>query len=417
MPRVLYFDTFSGVSGDMTVGALLALGVPLDELRSEVAKLGVSGYELASSPRMVNGISATKFDVVLSGASGADGRHERMHGQRSDTHSQHDPSTSEHAHGGHHHFSEIRDRIAGSGLLPGVRDRAIEIFTALAVAEGHVHDKPIEDVSFHEVGAIDSIVDIVGASIGIELLGVDAVFVAPLPLGSGFVECQHGSMPVPAPATVELLKGFPVRYSDGEGELVTPTGAAIVAASGRPGCPPGLRIERVGYGAGTRVLSDRPNLLRLVLGEVDALEGEQDLIVLEANIDDSNPEIFEYVMDLLFEAGARDAWLQSVVMKKGRPAVVLSVLADSAKRSALETIVLRETSSIGIRRHSVARTEAPRTSRTVVTEYGDVSVKVGVAPDGTVNIAPEYEDCRRVAREKGVALKLVYAAASAAARN
>jgi len=393
MGRVLYFDTFSGVSGDMTVAALLALGVPFEVLRQELAKLGVAGYRLERSQCQVNGIAATRFEVILEDPDRAGGH-------------------------GHRPFSDIRRQIEASDLSPAVRQRAIAIFTKLALAEGRVHDKPAEDVAFHEVGAIDSIVDIVGAAIAVEELGVDRAYVAPLPLGSGFIDCQHGRMPVPAPATVELLEGFAVRYDDGDGELVTPTGAAIIAALAE--CAgseplPNLRIEGVGYGAGTRVLEDRPNLLRLVLGEVDAGAGDASLLVLEANIDDSNPEIFEHVTEVLLAAGARDVWLQPVVMKKGRPAVVLSILADAGLRDVIAGIVLRETSSIGVRYYAVDRMEAPRVEMIVSTEFGKIPVKVARAPDGTANLAPEYEVCRRIAREKNVALKTVYAAAIAAA--
>ncbi len=387
MPRALYFDAFSGVSGDMTVGALLALGVPFDLIRDELAKLAISGYRLERSTKKVSGIAATKFDVVV------------------------DVAPKGHLH---RHFGDIRAEIEGSGLDRRVRDRAIAIFAKLAIAEGRIHQKPPEDVAFHEVGAIDSIVDIVGAAIGIEYLGAEEIFVSPIPLGSGFVDCQHGRMPVPAPATAELLDGFRARYEDGIGELTTPTGAAIVAAQARPEPPPELTVERVGYGAGTREGVDRPNLLRLVLGATAASSSE-DLVVLEANIDDSNPEIFEHAAEVLFAAGARDVWLQPVVMKKGRPAVVFSVLADTGLREVLAGIVLRETSSIGVRYYPVARLEAPRVEKVVSTPFGEVPVKIATAPDGTVNVAPEYEVCRRIAREKNVALKTVYAAATAAA--
>ncbi len=389
MSRALYIDAFSGISGDMTLGALLALGLPLERLRAELARLAIGGYRLEAERRQVNGIEATKLDVVLAGDQETAGHH-------------------------HTHFSEIRKTISGSDLQPAVRDRALAIFTKLAIAEGKVHGKKPDDVAFHEVGAIDSIVDIVGTAIGMEELGIEKVYVSELPLGSGFVDCQHGTMPVPAPATVELVEGFPVRYGEGEGELVTPTGAAVVAALARPGKPAGFVPRRVGYGAGTRALSDRPNLLRLVLGEVDERTEAEALSVLESNIDDSNPEIYEHVAALLFAAGAKDVWLQPVVMKKGRPAVVLSVLGATALCETLAGIVMRETSSLGVRTYAVSRFEATREERLVETPYGTIPVKVSRAPDGTPNIAPEYEACRRAAIEHNVALKQVYAAATAA---
>ena len=385
MPKALYFDAFSGVSGDMTLGGLLALGLSLDHLRSELTLLPVGGYRLDASRRKVNGIAATKLDVVLD----------------------QDKRTGHH----HTHFSQIRSMIGDSDLPAATRERALAIFTKLAIAEAKVHGKKPDDVAFHEVGAVDSVVDIVGTAIGVEELGIERVYVSELPLGSGFVECQHGTMPVPAPATVELIEGMPVRYGEGAGELVTPTGAAIVAALAQPGRPEGFVPRRVGYGAGTRTLSDRPNLLRLVLGEVEEQKHGEVLSVLESNIDDSNPEIFEHVTALLFAAGAKDVWLQPVVMKKGRPAVVLSVLGATALCETLAGIVMRETSSIGVRAYSVNRFEAPREERVVETPYGLISVKVSRAPDGTLNFAPEYEACRRAAVEHNVALKQVYAAA------
>jgi hypothetical protein len=415
MARVLYFDAFSGVSGDMTVGALLALGAPLDRLRGELAKLAVGGYRVEQSVRRVNGIQAVKFDVVLDSESPRDHPHER--GDEPHHGHSHDRQGAGGGDHGHVRFAEIRDLLQGSGLEPAVRDRAIAIFTKLAIAEGTVHGVPPDDVSFHEVGAIDSIVDIAATAICIQSLAIDEVYVSPLPLGSGFVDCRHGTMPVPAPATVQLLQGFPVRYCDGAGELVTPTGAAIIAALARPGAPAELRVERVGYGAGTRVLDDRPNLLRLVLGETEPEGGAARLVVIEANIDDSNPEIYEHVCELLFAAGARDVWLQPVVMKKGRPAVVLSILGDAGLKDVLAGIVLRETSSIGVRHYAVDRVESPRSEHLVDTEFGPIPVKVARAPDGTLNVAPEYDACRRIARERSVALKQVYAAAIAAARH
>ncbi len=420
MSKALYFDAFSGVSGDMTVGALLALGVPFDVLREQLAAVQTDGYRIEQSLRDVNGIRATKFDVLLDG-SGDEHHHSDSHGhQHGHRHDEnphsHEDESHPHEHADSHtRFSEIRRRLEESRLDKAVRERAIAIFTKLAIAEGKVHGKSPEDVSFHEVGAIDSIVDIVGTAIGLTHLKVDEVFVSTMPLGSGFVQCQHGSMPVPAPATVELLQGFSVRYDDGEGELVTPTGAAIVAALGQSRLPAGFRIERVGYGAGTRTLHDRPNLLRLVLGETPSAGGQAALMVIEANIDDSNPEIYEHVFDILLTAGAKDVWLQQVLMKKGRPGVVLSILCDEGLRDVLAGLVLRETSSIGVRFHGVDRLEAPRSEHLVDTEFGPIVVKISRAPDGTVNVAPEYEVCRKVALAKNVALKRVYSAAIAAA--
>ena len=384
--KVLYFDAFAGISGDMTVGALLALGLPLDQLTHELQQLPLTGYSVSATPRHVNGINATKFDV-----------HTTAHG---------------HAH---RPFREIRDMIERSTLPPTVKRHALAIFTKLADAEGHVHGVEPDAVEFHEVGAIDSIVDIVGTAIGITALNIEGAYVSTLPLGSGIVQSQHGPLPVPGPATVELLRGFTTRPGDGEGELVTPTGAAIVATLATSAPVPELRVQAVGYGAGQRTLQDRPNLLRLVLAEPVAAAGHDEMVVIETNIDDYNPEFYDYVMERLFAAGARDVYLAPVQMKKNRPGVVLSVLGSDRDRERLAAIILSETSAIGVRYYPVRRLVLPRDTRTVETPYGALRLKVAVSPDGHENIAPEYDDCRRLAQEKNVPIKLVYQAALAAA--
>lgn len=389
--RVLYFDAFSGLSGDMTVGALLGLGVPLARLEDGIASLPLGGCELKAEKRHVHGIEAWKFDVV------------------------------EPHHPGHHHehraFRDIRTMLDAASLSPAVRDRSLAIFSRMAEAEGTVHGVSPELVTFHEVGAVDSIVDIVCCAVGLSELAVDAVYVSPLPLGSGTVSSQHGVIPVPGPATLELLRGFPVRPGDGTSELVTPTGAAIVSALATPGEPvPSMRVEAIGYGAGTRVLADRPNMLRLLLGTRASDAVSDEMVLIETNIDDANPEHYEYVMERLLEAGARDVWLTPVQMKKNRPGVQLSVLGEPAARAVLAGIVLSETSAIGVRFVPVARQILVRESVTVETEFGGVEVKISHAPDGSANLAPEYESCKRLARQRGVPLKIVYQAALAAAR-
>lgn len=400
--RALYFDAFAGVSGDMTVGALLALGLDLEQLRAQLAALPLHGYALRAERRLVNAITAVKFDVDVD----AGPRHGHRHGQ--------EPG-HEHGHS-HRSFADIRAMIAASGLAPRVRDTALAIFTRLAEAEGRVHGVAAEAVTFHEVGAVDSIVDIVGTAVGLAALGVERVYVSPLPLGSGLVRSQHGVIPAPGPATVELLRGFPVRVGDGTSELITPTGAAIVATLARPDEPvPPLQVEAVGYGAGTRVLTDRPNVLRLLLARVAAPAAGDEVIEIAATIDDANPELYAYALEAVFAAGARDAWLVPAQMKKQRPGVVLHALADPGARDAVAAAILRETTAIGLRFHAVQRVVLPREVRRVDTPYGPVRVKIATAPDGTRNVAPEYDDCRRLAAERGVALKLVYQAALAAA--
>ncbi|MDX2170513.1 MAG: nickel pincer cofactor biosynthesis protein LarC [Deltaproteobacteria bacterium] len=392
--RVLYFDAFAGVSGDMTVGALLALGVPLAHLRSALGQLPVHGYRLRASAVQVHGIGATKFDVDLD----------------------HDAEHPHHQAHAHRHYRDIRAMLEATGLSDGARRRALAIFARLAAAEAHVHGVAVDDVAFHEVGAVDSIVDIVATAIGMEWLGVERVYASSLPLGSGLVRSQHGVIPVPGPATVELLRDFPVRVGDGSGELVTPTGAAIVAALAQPGAAlPPLRITAVGYGAGTRPQPDRPNLLRLMLGERAVAVQHDGLVEIAASIDDANPELYAHALEAVLAAGARDAWLVGAQMKKQRPGVVLHALVEAAARDAVTTAILRETTAIGLRFHAVERVVLPRRQIVVDTPYGQVQVKLAEAPDGTLNVAPEHDDCRRVAQQHGVALKLVYQAAIAAA--
>lgn len=384
--RGLYFDAFAGTSGDMTVGALLSLGLSLEALREELHRLPLAGYTVSAEPRQVNGISATKFHVQVSA---------------------HDHT--------HRAFREIREMLDGSSLGPLVKQHALAIFQRLADAEGHVHGVSPDDIEFHEVGAIDSIIDIVGSAVGIAALGVERIYVSTLPVGSGIVQSQHGPLPVPGPATAELLRGYAVRPGDGAGELITPTGAAIIATLATPGPAPEMRIDAVGYGAGDRRFDDRPNLLRLMLGEIEVAPGRDEMLVIETNIDDFNPELYDHVMERLLDAGARDVYLTPVHMKKNRPGVVLSVVGPASDRDALAAIILTETSAIGVRFFPVQRVVLSREVRDVTTAYGSVRVKVALGPDGRENLAPEYEDCKRLARELKIPIKAVYQAALAAA--
>jgi uncharacterized protein (TIGR00299 family) protein len=413
--KVLYLDAFSGISGDMTVGALLALGMPLEHLRAELAKLALAGYAISAEPRLVHGIEATKFDVTVEAAGSqkpSRKRHARDHG-----HAHHHGHV--HVSHGHAHraYRDIRAMIETSALKAGIKERAVAIFAKLAAAEGKVHALAPDDVQFHEVGAVDSIVDIVGTAIGLEFFAPERILVSALPLGAGVVNSEHGPIPVPGPATAELLRGFSSRLGDGEGEMVTPTGAAIVAALAEQQAMPELRIEGVGYGAGQRSLRDRPNVLRLILGETAARAERDEIVVIETNIDDYNPELYEYVVERLIKAGARDVYLTAVQMKKGRPGVILSVLCAADQREALGGIVLAETSAIGLRYYSAQRMVLERDVRQVVTDYGTVRVKVARGPDGHENLAPEYEDCKRIAAERQVPIKLVYQAALVAAAD
>jgi uncharacterized protein (TIGR00299 family) protein len=397
--RIAYLDAFSGVSGDMTVGALLDLGVPLAAVQDAIGVLGLAGVETWTERVERSGIAATKFHV-------------RVHGERPDP-----PGGHRHHHHGHRAYRDIRALLAASRLEPRVRERALAIFARLAEAEGEAHGVAADDVTFHEVGALDAIVDVVGAAVGVTHLGVDRVYCSALPMGGGMVHAAHGPLPVPGPAVAALVRGRPVRFDDGASELVTPTGAAIVATLAATEPVPELRVERVGYGAGDRVLPDRPNLLRIVLGEPATAVGSDEVVVLEATIDDTLPELWEHVLERLFESGAKDAFLEPVVMKKSRPGVTLRVIAAAADRDRLAAVVFAETSTIGLRWAPWRRLVLPRETVHVETEYGTVAVKVATAPNGTRNLAPEFEDCRRLARERGVAAKLVYQAALAAAHR
>jgi len=396
--RVAYLDAFSGVSGDMTVGALLDLGLPLARVRETLAALGLDGVTVDVERVSRSGIGATKFHV-------------RVHGEHPDQ-----PRSLAHRHDHvHRPYRDIRALLRTGALPERVRANALAIFARLAEAEGRVHGVPPDDVEFHEVGALDAIVDVVGACLGFDHLGVDAIHVGPLPLGQGLARSAHGPLPVPPPAVVELLRGRPVRLEDGPCELVTPTGAAIVAALARPEPVPELRIAAVGYGAGDRVLDDRPNVLRILVGEPVVDAGTDDVVVLEATIDDMSPQLYEHVLERLLAAGARDAFLVPVVMKKSRPATMLRVLAAPGDRERLATIVFAETTTIGLRWVAERRMVLAREETRVQTPWGPVRVKVARAPDGTVNVAPEFEDCRRIAQERQVPLKAVHQAALAAA--
>lgn len=409
--RVAYFDAFSGLSGDMTIGAFLDLGMPLAALEEGLAPLGLEEVTLDVGHRIRSGIRATKFTVDAPEISG-----HHHHGSGHDGHSH-----------GHRSYRDIRSMLDRAALSPRVRQRAQLVFRALAVAEARIHAMPIDDVGFHEVGAVDAIVDIVGAAICLEHFGVEQVFVSPLPLGSGRTRSQHGVIPVPAPATVEILRGFPTRFEDGSHELVTPTGAAIVGALATPGAPPLLAPVSSGFGAGERDLPDRPNLLRVVLADLvrpaktppPAHEGleHDERIVLEANVDDMNPELFEPAMEALFEAGALDVSLSPLTMKRGRPATLVRVIADPARAEALSLVLLRDTSTIGVRSYAVARRMLPRRSREVHTPYGAISVKIVSVPGAEERAAPEYTDCQRAAREHGVPVSQVYEAARLAVRR
>jgi pyridinium-3,5-bisthiocarboxylic acid mononucleotide nickel chelatase len=384
--KTAYFDCPSGISGDMVIGAFLDAGLPLERLRDGLAKLRLAGYRLEARRVKKHGIEGTMFTVEA----------EEGHLHRS--------------------FADIEGIIRESGLGDTVREASIGIFTKLAEAESRIHGVPAREVRFHEIGAIDSIIDIVGCAVAMDVLGIDEVCASAVPLGSGFVKTLHGLLPVPAPATLELLKGVPV-YSGGiERELTTPTGAAILAYYSRGyGEVPAMTVRDVGYGAGSADL-EVPNLLRVMIGERDGALIRDRVAVLETNIDDMNPEFCEYLAERLFAAGALDVGAIPMMMKKFRPAVMLRVVSPPEKLREMADIVLGESTTAGVRYHYFDRLTLPRETIDVETPYGQVRVKL-LRGNGALTVSPEYEDCRRAAASSGAPLKDVYDAAREGARR
>ena len=384
---IAYLDCFSGISGDMLLGALLDAGLSLEDLRADLASLPVAGYAITAAKVTKAGIAGTQVSVEVQDQQPPRGLH------------------------------DILAIINASSLAEETRDTSRRIFARLAEAEASVHDRPVEEIHFHEVGAVDAIVDVVGACCGLRRLGVTEVYASPLPLGGGWVNSAHGRLPVPAPATAELLKGVLLYAGPVQAELVTPTGAAIITTLARNFGPmPPMTVSQVGWGAGARDLP-HPNLLRLFLGEPAVKAPEQRLTLLETNLDDMNPELFEHLMERLLAAGALDVFYTPIVMKKSRPATLVSVLAEPDKVDALSAVLFRETTTLGLRVKEVGRRCLERRWTEADTPFGRVRVKLGLLGADIVTAAPEYEDCRRVANERGVPLKLVYEAAQAAIRR
>jgi uncharacterized protein (TIGR00299 family) protein len=385
--KAMYLSGFSGVSGNMFIGALLDAGLPEKDLRAMVGALPVSGYQLKFESVMKCGIKATHFDVLL----------------------------DHHEHHAHRHLSDIVKIIAAAKLSDNVKARSIAVFTKLAEAEAKVHGTTVEKIHFHEVGAVDAIIDIVGTVFGLETLGIEKVYAGNLHTGRGMIKCAHGSMPIPAPATAELLAGIPYTQGEVEKELLTPTGAALLATlcDGFGDRPAGFISEKTAYGAGGLDL-DIPNVLRAETGFFQPLENSA-LLVFETNIDDSNPQVFHYVMKRLFKAGALDVWLTPIQMKKNRPAVTLSVLAPAALQEKVEEIIFTETTTIGIRRIAVQRTTLDRREETVNTQWGSVRVKISSINGKACSVTPEVDDCRKLAEKTGVPLKEILSAAQKSA--
>lgn len=391
--KILYFDCFSGISGDMTLGALIDCGVDAEDFKRELSKLHIDGYSLEITRKLKNNIMGTDVNVIL---------HDEHHGH------EHEHEHHHHSHGEHIHrnLEDIEHIIDESELNESVKSMSKKIFTKLANAEAKIHGKSVDEVHFHEVGAVDSIVDIVGTSICIDILGIDKFVGSPVNTGMGFVECQHGTIPVPGPAAVELLKGVPVFSSDIDTELVTPTGAAIISTLCEDYGPlPPMTIERAGYGSGKKDI-DIPNMLRVIIGQNK--KKDDDVCVIECNIDDMDSEFYEHVMEKLFCEGALDVYLTNIMMKKNRPAVKLSVIAKNDDADRLSSIIFEETSTIGVRKYSVERETLERKVITVETGFGDVHVKVAYRDGKPVNYAPEYEDIKKIAQKTGMPIKHIY---------
>jgi uncharacterized protein (TIGR00299 family) protein len=400
--KVLYLDCISGISGDMTVGAFCDLGVKPSALEWEFSKIDLGDCHMHFERQKRNGIEGVKFSIH----EGATHKHD---------HDAHD----HHEHGRSH--AGIRALISGSGLSDFVKKHALGIFQRIADAEGKIHGMPAEEVHFHEVGALDSIADIVLACAGIEALGVEKVLVSRLHEGTGWIDCAHGKFPIPSPATLEILKGIPIGQIDEPFEFITPTGAAIVAEFGAAfGLMPEITVAGIGYGIGTRELTNRPNALRAVLGE--AVEAavpaayETDIITrIETNLDDLSPEITGSVMDKLFNAGALDVFLTPIQMKKNRPAAQLTVLCENACVSQMADLIFAETTSFGVRMDQVSRFKLERKFETVKTPFGEITVKLGLRDGKVIQSAPEFESVRAAAEKHNVPVRAVYEAALKAA--
>lgn len=378
--KIAYFDTIAGISGDMSLGAFVNAGVRIDDLSGELLKLNLAGFELQASHIERSGIVATKLDVIIS-------------------------DQPEY----HRHLKEINQIIDASALSDSVKGKAKKIFYEVAIAEAKVHNSTLEEIHFHEVGAIDSLVDIVGTAICLEKLGIEQVYSSPIKIGqTGFVKSQHGMIPIPSPATAEILKGYPTVLTDIPFELTTPTGAAIIKALSQ-GILTSERmvVETIGYGAGTRVIDQIPNLLRVMIGQLEPEFAADEIVVVETNIDDMNPEIYPYVIEQVIAAGAHDAYLAPIIMKKGRPGILFSTIVERSKLDQILSIMFRETSTLGVRIQPVERKKLQRMHKRLHTSLGEVNVKA-VLSEGKETLLPEFEECKRIAQERNLPLLEVY---------
>ena len=390
--KILYYDCFAGISGDMNLGAMLDLGVDQKYLLKELGKLPIDSYKIKVYKDKRGGITGTKFDVIVPSQKKNFSR--RTLKKRT--------------------FRDISGMIKQSNLSTNVKKISLDIFTRLAGAEGKIHGHKIEDVHFHEIGAIDSIIDIVGAAICLDHLKVDKVISSSIQLGSGIINCSHGILPVPAPATAEILQGIPIKKGLVPFEATTPTGAAIIAVTAS--CfteKMNFTPQKIGYGLGSKD-SSIPNALRLFLGEISDNDTKEDdleigeAVIIECNIDDMNPELYDALMDSLFAAGAHDVFFTPIIMKKSRPAVMVSVLCDMGKQQSIEEVLWLNSSTFGLRSYKVAKSMLRRETVKVKTKYGEITLKNGYLNGRIIKSKPEYEDCKKLAKEKGVSIQDIY---------
>ena len=384
--KIAYLDCFSGVSGDMFVGALIDAGLPIEELKKTIAGLNFNDYKISVKKEERDNVFGTRFLVSAC---------RKNQKTRS--------------------FKDIKEIFQTSNLPPTVPEKCIVIFEKLAMAEGAIHHISPEKVHFHELGAVDSIIDIVSTVVGVHLLGIEKLFASRIPVGAGMMTSAHGKIPVPAPATLALLKDIPIYDSGQDVEMVTPTGAALIASlCSSFGALPPLTIDKIGYGVGTRVLTDRPNVLRILIGnDIDQQQSET-VVVLESNLDDTNPELLGYLMDRLFDAGAKDVGLLPIHMKKNRPGTQLQVIGRPEDKDKLIAIIFRESTTLGVRIFYSLRAVLQRTEATINSPWGKMKVKKVVNQDGTATLLPEYEECRKIAKNNNLALRDVYAWAASA---
>ena len=380
--KIAFFDCQSGISGDMILGSLIDLGLDIQKIRTCLKSLDLSDYQIRVSKTSRGSIIGSKVDVVLKR-----GKHSNKHSRN---------------------FPQIKKIINDSDLPGEVKTNTVEIFKRLGMAEAKIHGTTLNKIHFHEVGAVDSILDIVGGSLALNMLGAEKIYASPINTGEGTVECEHGILPVPAPAALELLKGIP-SYSNGiKKEMATPTGVAMIGFfASEFGSMPQMTVEKIGYGAGDHIIKEIPNLLRVVVGSTEE-SFQPRMSIIETNIDDMNPEFYGHVMDSLFSGGAVDVYMTPIIMKKNRPAVKISALVSPEHYRNVANVLLEETSTFGIRSYEVDRKTLDRSVISLSSPWGKVKVKVGKMGDKILQISPEYEDCKRIAGEKGIPLKTVY---------